>query len=284
MRAAVARGAVAAFLVGALALPACTRHHHPSARRVVPDTTSTSSINLAAVVLPVIGGTTTSTLPGTPGQATIGGRVVDSAGQAVPGATVRAEWFVNSAPVQTDVQSGADGVYQIAQAHGGVWRVRAFRAPDHASPPGNAFFLGATEQKALDITVLPVDNLAVTDNVAPNPPIVGDPTNLAVLVVQQSVDNDGKLVRTPVPGVDVVLTGSGRWTFRGQSADRTTAADGTATWDLVCTSDGPQPLSVQTLSRTFDLTLPACVSEATTTSVTEETTTTIGRRGTTTTR
>jgi len=282
-RAPFVRGALTAIVMAALtSLPACT-HHKKDAKKPFVDTTTTTGPDLSQVVLAGVKGTTSTTVPGTPGKASITGRVIDTAGASVPGATVRAEWFVTDKPVSTDVQTGDDGVYTLPAVHGGVWRVRAFRAPDHATDENPTFFLGATEQKKLDIKVATITGFGVTSNIAPNPPVVNGEAELAVLYAQQTVDAEGRVVRTPVAGVELQLTGSGHWSLPAGSSTKFTDAKGTAKWRLVCRSEGQQSLAVQAPDRSYDLTIPACVAEETTTTGAPSSSTSSTRSGSTTT-
>jgi len=273
----------AAILFSALLLASCT-HHKKAAPKPTLDTTTTTAPDLSLVVLRGVNGTTTSTLPTTPGKANITGRVIDASGAAVGGATVRAEWFVNAATVKTDVITGDDGVYTFANVHGGVWRLRAFRPPDRATSENPSFFLAADEQKKLDIKVDTISGVGVTSNIAPNPPVVEQEAELAVLLAEQSVDADGRVTRTPIAGADVTLTGSGHWSLPSGTSTRVTDSNGTARWRLICRSEGDQSLTVNALGQTFPLTIPPCVPETTTTSEAPTTSSTKPSGTTTTTR
>ena len=87
--------------------------------------------------------TTSSTLLAMgPGEASIVGTVRGPAG-GVDGAIVRVERLVGKAVVSADVSTSGGGSYAVATILGGSYRVRAFKPPDFASSPVEAFFLAA---------------------------------------------------------------------------------------------------------------------------------------------
>jgi hypothetical protein len=120
------------------------------------------------------------------------------------------------------------------------------------------FFLGDGEDKQLQLGLTRYTGLAATSAIAPVPPLVEQPANLVVQVVQQSVDADGIVRGEPVAGARVELFGGGEWSVT--TANPTvTDTHGRATWQLRCRSTGKQPLSVVVGDQQqFPLDLPAC--------------------------
>jgi hypothetical protein len=149
------------------------RHHLQQVPPPTATTTAAEPADPSTVEIPIrLAGSTTTTLPSTPGRAVITGRVLDaSRGEPVAGATVRAEWWVSTPPQQLETTSGEDGMFRFEQLWGGRWRIRAFRVPDAPSLDKADFFLAADETKTLSLHVQVVPEVAMTWSVAPNPPI-----------------------------------------------------------------------------------------------------------------
>jgi carboxypeptidase family protein len=238
-------------------------------------TTTTAVVNLSEVALAPItpGKAPPVTRPPGPGKASIAGKVVDTSGAPVPQALVRASYFFDPAkPEVIEALSGDDGTYRFDRLYGGRWRIRAWKAPVLATLEQPAFFLGATEQKTLELKVKAVPDLEVTSKMAPDPPLVGWPAELAVLVVSQTVDPEGKVLRTPLGATEVTLTTGSSWSLGGAAATKPTDTDGTARWTMSCGDEGVHPASLTVTAREFPLTLPSCLSPASTTTATTTTT------------
>ena len=143
------------------------------------------------------------------------------------------------------------------------------------------FFLNGNENKVgVNLQVTQYTGTSVIPAIAPNPPIVGDPANLAVQVTTVAVDPNGTVRATPVVGAQVDLQGSGSWQLQSSSTEFTDAS-GNAVWRLTCNSTGSQPLSVSINGTGYPLNLPACQespptfsTSPPTTSFTRDTTTT----------
>ncbi len=208
------------------------------------------------------------TRPPGPGKASIAGRVVDATGAPVPQAMVRATYFFDPAkPEVIEALSGPDGGYRFQRLYGGRWRIRAWLAPTLATLEQPAFFLGATEQKVLDLKVKAVPDLDVTSKMAPDPPLVGWLAELAVLVVNQTVDAEGKVVRLPVGATEVTVGLTASWSLGDAPATKLTDVDGTARWTMSCGDEGVHAAKLVVSAREFPLTLPSCLSPASTTTV-----------------
>src|SRR5207248_11356732 len=133
----------------------------------------------------------------------------------------------------------------------------------------------------VNLQVTQYTGTTVMPAIAPNPPIVGDPANLAVQVTTVVVDPTGIVRFTPMVGVQVDLQGAGSWQLQSSSTEFTDAS-GTAIWQLTCTSAGAQPLSASVNGTGYPLSLPACQEQGQT--VPSSPPTTGFRRSTTTTR
>lgn len=256
----------------------------------IPATTTTTVVDYSKVELAGVPGRTTTTVAIGPGGATLNGSVVGPDGP-VEGAVVRAERLVGDAVVGADALTQADGTWIVPEVLGGRYRVRAWRVPDLAIVTPEIFFLDSTATKTVNLALTRYQGLAATGAIAPDPPLVDVPANIAVQVTERTVDDQGVVRGVPRGGVNVELFGSGDWQL--QSANPAVAdVGGVARFRLVCRRAGEQPLSVVVGdSRSFPLVVPACAvpppdpdeSTQPTTSTTARPTTTTGRASTTTT-
>jgi hypothetical protein len=238
-------------------------------------TSSTEPIDLTSVSLePIAAGKGTSTTrPPGGGKAAIFGRVVDSDGHPVPAAFVRATFYGDPAkPEVIEALSGEDGTYRFEQVLGGRWRIRAWKAPELATLEDNVFFLGYTEQRTMDLKVKAATDIVVTSNMAPNPPFIGTPVELAVLVLTQTVDEEGVVRRTPVGGAAVTLDVKGKWSLVGEATQATDSSGRTA-WQLTCDEVGDQVINAFVGGKDWPLNVPACHDPMETTTTTATTTT-----------
>ncbi len=275
-----ARRVAAVGLAGvALLLPllaGCSKDEGKALPPPVPDesTTTTEPIDLTRVSLEPIavsGKATSTTRPLGGGKATILGRVVDADGGTVPGAYVRATYYGDlNKPEVIEVLSLEDGTYRFEQVLGGRWRIRAWRAPELATLEDNTFFLGYTEQRRVDLKVKAATDIVVTSSIAPNPPFTGSPVELAVLVMTQSVDEEGVVHRSPVGGAAVTLNVTGKWVVTGDPT-QATEFNGRTSWTMTCTEVGDQRISAFVGGRDWNLSVPACHDPLETTTTTATT-------------
>jgi hypothetical protein len=239
-------------------------------------TTTTDPVDLTQVSIQpisVTGKATTTTRPIGGGKAAIFGRVVDSDGNPVPQALVRATYYGDPAnPEMIEALSLDDGTYRFDQVLGGRWRVRAWKTPVLATLEDNAFFLAWTEQKTLDLKVKAATDYVVTSSMAPNPPFTGSPVQLAVLVMSQSVDDNGVVRRSPVGGAAVTLNITGKWSL-GTDDTEATDYNGRAAWTLTCAEVGQQSITAIVGGREYPLSIPPCHDPMETTTTTTTTTT-----------
>jgi hypothetical protein len=268
------RAAGAVLLALCLAAGACSSDDGQSLPTPSSSSTTTTTLPLdfsEVALAPIAPGKQPPvTRPPGPGKASIAGKVVDTDGAPIAGAMVRAAYYFDAAkPEIIEAVSGPDGGYRFDQLYGGRWRIRAWLAPLLATFEQPAFFLAAAEQKVVDLKVKSVPEMDVTSTMAPDPPLVGWLAELAVLVVTQTVDPEGRVVRTPLGGATVGLWGDGSWTLSG-SAAQATNEDGTARWTMSCGSEGVHSMNVTVASdirppQNFPVASPSCLSPASTT-------------------
>lgn len=230
----------------------------------------------SGVVLPAVGGTTTTVVAIGPGRSRLTGRVEGPGGPLGVG-VVRLERLVGEGGAREDVAIRPDGTFDRADILGGRYRVRAFAAPSFAMLQPEIFFLeSGTRELVLRVEQFGARDVAAV--VAPDPPRVEGRTNLVVRVADRVVDGDGVVRATPVPGVTVTLTGNAGWAVLGEPTG-VTSADGEVLFTLVCQAVGAQPLAANLDGlEEVPLGLPACAarpaSTTTTSEVTSATTTT----------
>jgi hypothetical protein len=260
------------------AVAACTAGHvAPGPPPTVPGLeTTTSTIDFSSITLAAVAGSTTITVGIGPGQATLNGSVTGPGGP-VPGATVHVERIVDGSVASTDVTTQPDGTWTLPNVLGGLYRVRAWRAPDLAEVDAQLAFLGMTDTHTFNLQVGSYGGLEVNAAIAPSPPIIGRPANLVVRLSVSTVDPTGIVRAAPQSGDSVELFGQGHWAVDGP-ATQVTGPSGTVGWQAVCQDLGPQPLAV-TINNgdVFPLNLPPCSPVPTTTTApptTERSTTT----------
>jgi len=272
-----ARAGLVALVVAVVALPllaGCSRHDGKALPKPkAPETTTTTDpIDLTQVSLEpiaVTGKATTTTRPIGGGKGAIFGRVIDTdGGTPVPGAFIRATYYGDpSKPEVIEALSADDGTYRFDQVLGGQWRVRAWKTPQLATLADETFFLGYTEQRQLDLKVKAAEDYTVTSSLAPNPPFTGSPVEVAVLVLNQTVDDNGVVHRSGIGGTPVTLNITGRW-YLATDATQTTDSGGRAAWTVTCMEVGSQPISAIVGGREWPLNLPGCHDPMETTTTT----------------
>ena len=232
--------------VAVLLLSACTRgavDELPAPPTTGATTSTTARPDLSGAELAGVPGTTTTTVPVGPGEATLQGIVMAPEG-AVPGATVLVERLVGDGAGGVVVAAGPDGRWVVPQILGGRYRVRAWRAPDLALTSPESFFLESKETRDVEVRVQPYSGVVVTSAIAPSPPVVDETIRLVVRTYTRSVDEQGIVRNEPLPSVQVELTGSGQWEVETPNpafADATGRAD----WLVRCLSLGTHSLAVR---------------------------------------
>lgn len=252
----------AVLFVAVSSVAACTGgavDELPAPPTTGPTTSTTARPDLSAVELAGVPGTTTTTVPVGPGEATLQGIVMGPDG-AVPGATVLIERLVGDGVGGAAVAAGPDGRWTAPQILGGRYRVRAWRAPDLALTAPESFFLESKETRDVEVRVQAYSGVVVTSAIAPSPPVVDETIRLVVRTYTRSVDEQGIVRNEPLPSVQVELTGSGQWqveTANPAFADATGRAD----WLVRCSSLGTHSLAVRVGGgEALPLRIPPCAT------------------------
>jgi hypothetical protein len=206
--------------VVAVLASACTGDDDAGPSPTTEAASPTSIVDYTGVVLPGVGGETTSTIDET-GTARLVGTVTGPRGPVV-GATVRIDRLVGGREVRKDVVTGADGRWELKEVPGGRYRVRAFLAPVYAQVEPEVRFLTDDEEHSFDLVVEDQRGVVVRADVAPDQPLLGSDVNLLVLVVQRTVSSDGVVRAVPVRSTYVELMGLGRWVLRDDGTTGTT--------------------------------------------------------------
>ena len=203
--------------------------------------------------------TTSSTLLAMgPGEASILGTVSGPSGP-VDGAIVRVERLVGKAVVSTDATTFGGGTYSVATILGGSYRVRAFKPPDFASSPVEAFFLAATERKVLDLKMPSAGGERITATVNPSPPKVDQPAILTIQVGTGRVDDQGRPSVTPRPGVPLSLTPGAGIVLEG-TPQALTDGNGSAAWRIRCLAEGANTFQLTVGNGITQVRIPACAA------------------------
>lgn len=288
--------AAAAVLVLGFLLSTC-RDPQP---RTLPPPSSTSSTDVvpsttepdwSRVTLPVIEGATTTTAPGTAGFVTFRGTVQGPDGAAA-GAVVVAERLVGDVVQRFEATAAADGTFELTGVPGGRYRVRAYLPPILAMAEPEIFFQRDFETRELRLLLEPFTGVVVRASTTPRAPIAGEGVNLAVLVAERRVGEDGIAREVPVPGVVVRISASG-WESLDGTPTASTASNGVAVFQFRCdgvgpvsatatvgagsstpTTTAPSPAAPTTtaVGGTFPLDVPPCSPVPTTTTTTSTTT------------
>lgn len=221
------------------------------ATTVEPATTTTSTTLKPTTTL-------TTLLAMGPGEASIVGTVSGPAG-GVEGATVRIERLVGKDVASTDVVTSSGGSYAISTILGGSYRVWALKPPDFAISSVEAFFLGATERKVVDIRMPQASGDRIIATVNPNPPHVDQLATVAIQVGTGRADAAGKPLLVPRPGVLLMLS-PGPGLAVETSSQVLTDADGKGFWHVRCLSVGADTLRLTVGNGVTHVSLPGCVA------------------------
>jgi hypothetical protein len=219
------------------------------ATTVAPTTTSTT-------VRPTT--TLTTLLAMGPGEASLAGTVFGPAG-AVDGAIVRVERLVGRNVASQDVTTSGGGSWGLPLVLGGSYRVRAFRPPDFASSPTEAFFLAATERRIVDLRMPAAGGDSITATVNPNPPRVDQGAILTIQVGVGRVDDQGRPAITPRPGVPLALVPAAGIGLDG-TPQALTDVNGSAAWRIRCLAEGADTFTLTIGTATTQVKIPACVA------------------------
>lgn len=240
------RRTASTLAVCAVLLAACSGDGDGAPAPTTRPVTPTTVVDLTGVSLGPVAGATTTTAPPERGEATIAGIVTGPDGP-LPGATVRFERVHGDQIRRTDVQADEAGRYALRGVPGGRYRIRAFSPPAFVQLQPVIRFLEDRQEHRLDLTVEDHGGVDVRASVAPNPPTIGFPLQLAVRVGIRTVDGDGILRTEPVSGVRVELAGLGVWEPPDGSSglSATTDGEGIVSYLLECRAGGSPGLFVR---------------------------------------
>jgi hypothetical protein len=228
---------------------------------------TTLPLSLAGLPLPAVDGTPTTPTVRIQGNASIGGTVTGPNGP-IAGAVVHVQRIDGG--YTYDSATGANGRYLLQGVPGGRYRLRAYRAPSYAQTESVVAFVGANETHTEDLHVDEYDQLVITAAVAPDPPVLGSAFTLVLRVAKRTVDGDGVVTSTPLPGAALTLTGA----LQLGSGSSATDTDGIATYLAGCQAVGPIGLQAQVkvtaadASQTVPVDLPLCAPTPTSTTTT----------------
>jgi hypothetical protein len=262
---------ILAVTMGSVVLAvACSAPRPPPAPPPIPvivaTTNPVTTIDYSTDQLAPVGGQ--ETLPSisvTPGQASLSGTVTDENGAPVAGAVVQLQRIVGTATAQAEYATNSAGAWTALGLGGGLYRVRAWRAPDLAQTTPQVLFLAASDVQTVNLTVNQFTGFSLQASIAPSPPIIGRPADIAVDVIAPTVGDDGVVRSVSQPAMTVELVPIGNWILAGNPTT-TTSATGVATWQATCGTLGDQPLSVLVnVTESLPLSLPACSPVPTTT-------------------
>jgi hypothetical protein len=237
----------------------------PSPPPTKPTTTTTGYPDFSDAELRGVAGTTTTSVPMQPGEATLTG-IVTAPDGFVPGAQVLVERLVGGGVGSMTLVTGADGKWALPGVLGGRYRVRAWRAPDLAVTGPYALYIEAKQTVDLPVRVESYRGLVAVPSINPDPPVVHEAANLVVQIATRRVDEQGIVIADPVPDVRLELYGGSAWQM--QSSNPTTADnEGRGRWQVACAEAGHQPLSVVVSGdQPIALALPDCALTPPTTS------------------
>lgn len=195
----------------------------------------------------------------TPGKASLTGNVIGPSG-VVAGATVSIERLVGAAVGSKTVVTQADGTWTLPGILGGLYRVRAWLAPDLDLTTPQIFLLGATQNMQVSLTLMSYSGQSLSATVSPSPPEVGQVATLIVLATQQTVGADGVVRGTPLSDANIFVSAAGDVVLAGTNPG-TSNASGQMQLSLGCSAVGPVGLSASLDAlTTFPLTVPDCSS------------------------
>jgi hypothetical protein len=260
----VRRPVLLLLVVVAAVAGGCRSSEPETVAPTVPETTvetTTTSTTIRPTTTTTTGPprTTTTTLVSMgPGEASIGGTVTGPAGP-VDGATVRVERLVGRAVATADVTTSGGGTWQLGSILGGSYRVRAFKAPDLAQSPVEAFFLAANERKTIDFRLPAAGGERITAVVSPSPPRVDQPATVTVRVGTGTVDAEGRPSLNPRPGVPLALS-SGAGISVESAPQLVSDASGAGSWRIRCTAEGADTLPLTVGTGVTNVKIPACTA------------------------
>ncbi len=232
---------------------------NPPATQAPSQASPTLPDNLSSVTQPPVAGVTTTTVPVVgPGAATLNGSVFGPTGP-VGGATVEADRLVGNQVATARTITAADGSWRIPHILGGVYRIRAWHAPNLDLTTPQVLFLGDTQNLTVSIELNAFPGTSLGTSIAPATPQVGQPANLLVQVTTPTIGADGVLRYQPVASGRVQLTPGPGWIVSGANPASTNSA-GDVLFQVQCQVAGSSPMlaTVGATGTPVSLQVPAC--------------------------
>jgi Carboxypeptidase regulatory-like domain len=232
---------------------------NPPATQAPGQTSPTLPDNLSSVTQPPVAGVTTTTVPVIgPGAATLNGSVFGPTGP-VGGATVEADRVVGDLVASARTITAADGSWRIPHVLGGVYRVRAWHAPNLDLTTPQVLFLGDTQNLTVSIELNAFPGPNVGTSIAPATPQVGQAADLLVQVTTPTIGTDGVLRYQPVAGGPVQLTAGPGWIVSSANPASTDSA-GNVLFQVQCQTAGSSPMiaTVGAKGTSVPLPIPPC--------------------------
>lgn len=190
------------------------------------------------------------------GSSSISGTVVGPDG-LVPGAVVLIERHTLDGSAAAEVRTDQSGSWKISGIRGGRYRVRSFLPGLLATDTIEVFFLDAESSAEVALQVVAPRAGPVVSFTAPSNLEVGTEQVVAVSVGFDVIDENGRRILVPSPGLAVEATITGSVDLL--SADQvTTDSYGAARFGVRCQQAGSNVLTVRINGQSFGFALPSC--------------------------
>jgi hypothetical protein len=210
----------------------------------------------------------------TGGSVSLTGTVTGPSGP-VANATVRVERLVDDQVGTVDLTTNASGAFALANAPGGRYRVRAWRAPVLAQLGSEVAFVPDGQAKSFALQLSAPSGRDVDVEWSSSGWVLNGTPSVSLVVTEPYVNESGQVDLRGSGGLITTLSTGGALAGGGTG---TTSAAGAASFNLRCATVGPTiaTLSVGSYVRTLEV--PSCSPPPTTTTTTlpPSTTTTSG--------
>lgn len=195
----------------------------------------------------------------TGGTVTLDGSVLLPDGTPVAGATIRIERFTTAGQAVGETVSDDDGNWEVVGLRAGRLRIRAFAPNLLASVDPVVIVLSHAGSATIALQVQAAAPAVTYELVGPAAVAIDAEVTVAVVASRELVDENGRLVRVPMPNESLLMSVSPP--ARLLSANPvTTDAGGAARFLVVCDGEGTPTSSVQIDTVRSTLALPACLT------------------------
>lgn len=216
-----------------------------------------------SVAIPKVTGTVPSVKVAlTGGSATLNGVVVGPSGEPLANATVRLERFEGEASTALDLRTDRQGGFQLPQALGGRYRVRAWRAPSYMQDGSEVTFVSDGEQRSFRLQVGAPSGDEMRVLFDSSPVIVGQTSGISVTVRGPYVNGNGQVEQGGKAGVEVSILGGGVLT--GLAGTKPTDGGGLANFTIACNQIGEASFTLTSSAATRSFSV-SCIAVPTTT-------------------